>query len=153
MNTAQDAIGLFKLHHPKSLGDMIDLGLSPVYLSRGCDRSVYKLDDLVVKIENDSSYVAQTKNEIDAILRINKEEKLESLRKHIPPLFYADPEIGVLVTKYYQHRFPMFGLDEELRRLQKALNDIGVSDLHTNNFCVDDDNTVIAIDLGFYHER
>lgn len=157
--TDRDVIQLFETHHPKSVEDIQALGVSCIYVSRGCARHVYRVGNLAVKIELGDTW--QSKKEVECMKAVHEDPDLEPFRQHIPPLFYerahedgSKGRVGVIVTKYYPAEVPRsVYIKEEHENLRKAMQRAGIQDIHIANFRLDENGTLVAIDLGYYTKR
>lgn len=147
--TDREIVNLFEQHHPASLGDMDVLALTPVYISSGGSRRVYRLGKgLAVKFCSWGN-VDQSQREIMCMERMHTDPELERFRPHIPPLFYGNEETGVIVTKYYPGKVT-YGDEYKFRNLMDSLREVGVGDLFADNFRQARDGTFVAVDLGHY---
>ncbi len=154
--TDHDIVNLFEQHHPSSLEQMQALGLNLEFVASGGNRKVYRLGQaLAVKIGAPfNGEFHQTANEIKGIQKIYSNPRLESYHKHILPLFYGNADTGVIVTKFYPGEVKReWESDEKFNNLMQSLKSIGINDLFYANFRQDVDGTLVAVDLGFYHDR
>lgn len=141
-------INLFEQHHPSSLDEAKNLGLELTFVAKGVAREAYRLgDNLLVKFEY--SPEDQTAKEIRVIKKVYTNKEFKDLRKHIPPVYYGNEKNKVIIIKYYEKklnypaRYNHRELADELRTRLK------VTDMHENNFRVDEKGNLIAIDLGW----
>lgn len=150
----QDIIAVFKTHRPKSVVEMRNLGLNPTHVGGGSCRDFFKLTETIgVKVERRAEYY-QTKAEVNAIMRINRDPSFEQLRKHTPPLLYADQDNGIIVTPYYDGIVQYGGTMQEKQQrtnLYSQFAQAGVHDLFEMNLRKAADGTLMVIDLGCYN--
>ena len=145
--TDNQIIAVFNERHPETLKDVQALGLDPEFVGSGGSRKVYKLTDtMAVKIPYYDS--TQNAQEILVIERVNREPELEHLRPHTPEMFYGNKKTGVSLMKYYKPISSHLSVDWETREISKQFFQIGVYDLGGNNFRLDTDDTIVAVDLG-----
>ena len=145
--TDNQIIAVFNERHPETLKDIQALGLDPQFIGTGSSRKVYRLTEtMVVKIPYYNS--TQNAQEILVIERVNREPELEHLRPHTPEMFYGNKKTGVSLMKYYKPISSYSSVDRETEEVRKRFFEIGVYDLGGNNFRLDTDDTIVAVDLG-----
>ena len=150
--TDRDIVQLFEAHHPGSVEEIEALGVSCVYIRQGCARKVYRIGNLAVKIDRKDAW--QTKKEIECMRMAHEDPALQPFRQHIPPLFYGNEMTGVIVTKFYPRAVPDdIPHNDKFKVLRKKMEFAGIGDLHFNNFRLDENDTFVAIDLGYYNKR
>jgi hypothetical protein len=152
--TDQDIIAVFETHHPASVDQARNLGLSPDLIATGSCRQCYKLTEgLAVKFCQGNTY--QSEREIVAIQRIQSDDEFEPIRAMVLPLFYGNLDTGVIVTKYYPGKVnnDTREEDDEVRSAIRQLEKFGIYDLFSGNFRRDRDGKLIAVDLGYTSDR
>jgi hypothetical protein len=155
-------VEIFKTKKPKTVGEMLKLGIKLRGMDSGVFRKVYKVTGapLVVKIPQHTggSCKRHAVAENRAINKINKTVSLEGLRKFMPVVYYFDNDTGIAVVHYYKPIVP-YGARSMVSNLihqliimiwPYAINGRSV-DMHSGNIAVDPDtNQPKIIDLGYF---
>ena len=147
--TDEEIIALFKAHNPKTLDEIKSLGIPAVFVAKGVARATYRVSkNLLVKIEWCPAE-KQSIKEIEVIRKIYRDVRYKTLRKHTPPLYYANKDTGIIVTKFYENTSPERDWEERCRIQNIFKEAVGVTDLHPGNFRCKKNGTHVVIDLGW----
>jgi hypothetical protein len=147
----QKFIKVIKKYQPKNIDEMRDLkhylssDTSFRFVGEGAFRNVYKVRNqpVVVKFSCGESSLSHTLQELKAFLRMKKSS---ILRKHVPKIYYADKNTGLIVMRHYSkisRSFRDYGEDLNLRRVFEEPDDLSYK-----NIAKDGRGTVIFLDAG-----
>jgi hypothetical protein len=145
-------------NNPKTVKELIKLGIKCKLISSGAFRDVYKIltVPLVIKFPTYDDGKEHTLNEVKAVKKIKRLRKYKELKRFMPEIYHSN-SAGVILMYEYK---PLDG-DVIISQLMAIIVKLIYQgepwednfDVHSGNLGLDEDGNVVFIDLGYFMRK